>query len=165
MHLQQAMPVTKRLPWLFIGVKSYIVLASTAASYQNVRLTVAQIKLLRIMPSPNNSSPGKKTQAEWVHVGDVNALASSGRLHACVQVGLVLCCTPDNAPWVVAGMHGIRGLENDFADDNNLVRPFCIFQGRYVSVLRIKGRLTCIDSICFHAGGPLVSRLLFRSGC
>ncbi|WIA34589.1 hypothetical protein OEZ86_012909 [Tetradesmus obliquus] len=30
----------------------------------------------------------------------------------------------------------------------------CI-QGRYVSVLKVKGQLTCIDSICFHAGGPL----------
>eukprot|EP00882_Tetradesmus_deserticola_P033514 GHRQ01038288.1.p1 GENE.GHRQ01038288.1~~GHRQ01038288.1.p1 ORF type:complete len:209 (+),score=29.46 GHRQ01038288.1:240-866(+) len=30
----------------------------------------------------------------------------------------------------------------------------CI-QGRYVSILSIKGHLTCIDSICFHAGGPL----------
>ncbi|KAF6253938.1 hypothetical protein COO60DRAFT_370700 [Scenedesmus sp. NREL 46B-D3] len=30
----------------------------------------------------------------------------------------------------------------------------CI-QGRYVSILKVKGQLTCIDSICFHAGGPL----------
>jgi hypothetical protein len=30
-------------------------------------------------------------------------------------------------------------------------------QGRYVSILKVKGKLTCIDSICFHAGGPLVS--------
>ncbi|GLC42375.1 Cytochrome c oxidase subunit 1 [Pleodorina starrii] len=28
-------------------------------------------------------------------------------------------------------------------------------EGRYVSVLRIDGKLFCIDSICFHAGGPL----------
>ncbi|KAG2488150.1 hypothetical protein HYH03_013293 [Edaphochlamys debaryana] len=27
--------------------------------------------------------------------------------------------------------------------------------GRYVTVLRIEGKLSCIDSICFHAGGPL----------
>lgn len=38
-----------------------------------------------------------------------------------------------------------------------LLCPVHIQQGRYVSVLRIKGQLTCIDSICFHAGGPLVS--------
>lgn len=31
----------------------------------------------------------------------------------------------------------------------------CI-KGRYVSILRVKGRLTCMDSVCFHAGGPLV---------
>lgn len=29
-------------------------------------------------------------------------------------------------------------------------------QGRYVSVLRLQGILHAIDSICFHAGGPLV---------
>lgn len=29
-------------------------------------------------------------------------------------------------------------------------------QGRYVTVLRMDGMIYCIDSICFHAGGPLV---------
>ncbi|GLI70844.1 hypothetical protein VaNZ11_015839 [Volvox africanus] len=28
-------------------------------------------------------------------------------------------------------------------------------EGRYVTVIRIDGKLYCIDSICFHAGGPL----------
>eukprot|EP00878_Enallax_costatus_P035012 GHUV01038972.1.p1 GENE.GHUV01038972.1~~GHUV01038972.1.p1 ORF type:complete len:114 (+),score=11.71 GHUV01038972.1:41-382(+) len=30
----------------------------------------------------------------------------------------------------------------------------CI-KGRYVTVLKVRGELTCIDSVCFHAGGPL----------
>jgi len=30
-------------------------------------------------------------------------------------------------------------------------------QGRYVTVLRLGGRLFCIDSVCYHAGGPLGS--------
>ena len=28
-------------------------------------------------------------------------------------------------------------------------------QGRYVSVIRHQGQLHCLDSVCFHAGGPL----------
>ncbi|GIL60283.1 hypothetical protein Vafri_14914 [Volvox africanus] len=28
-------------------------------------------------------------------------------------------------------------------------------EGRYVTVIRMDGKLYCIDSICFHAGGPL----------
>lgn len=28
-------------------------------------------------------------------------------------------------------------------------------EGRYITVLRLDGALRCIDSICFHAGGPL----------
>ncbi|PNH09110.1 Rieske domain-containing protein [Tetrabaena socialis] len=28
-------------------------------------------------------------------------------------------------------------------------------EGRYVTVLRLDGKLSCIDSVCFHAGGPL----------
>ena len=28
-------------------------------------------------------------------------------------------------------------------------------QGRFVSVIQHAGRLYCIDSVCFHAGGPL----------
>jgi hypothetical protein len=34
--------------------------------------------------------------------------------------------------------------------------PSCDTQGRYVTVLRHKGELHAIDSICYHAGGPLV---------
>lgn len=30
----------------------------------------------------------------------------------------------------------------------------CI-EGRYVTVFRYNGRLSCIDSVCHHAGGPL----------
>lgn len=62
------------------------------------------------MSASNSAAP--VGAAAWIPVGEARSLASSGRLHACVQ-------------------------------------------GRYISVLRIKGRLTCIDSICFHAGGPL----------
>ena len=32
-------------------------------------------------------------------------------------------------------------------------------QGRYVSVLRHRGKLFAIDSICYHAGGPVVRPL------
>ena len=28
-------------------------------------------------------------------------------------------------------------------------------QGRYVTVLKHEGKLHCLDSVCFHAGGPL----------
>lgn len=28
--------------------------------------------------------------------------------------------------------------------------------GRYISIIQHEGQLYCIDSICFHAGGPLV---------
>mmetsp|Transcript_26504 Transcript_26504/g.36603 ORF Transcript_26504/g.36603 Transcript_26504/m.36603 type:complete len:171 (-) Transcript_26504:206-718(-) len=28
-------------------------------------------------------------------------------------------------------------------------------QGRYISILRVRSQLFCIDSICYHAGGPL----------
>lgn len=34
-------------------------------------------------------------------------------------------------------------------------RVHVVLEGRYVTVLRIDGGLTCIDSVCFHAGGPL----------
>ncbi len=30
-----------------------------------------------------------------------------------------------------------------------------LLQGRYVTVLQHDGRLYCLDSVCFHAGGPL----------
>ncbi|PNW84055.1 hypothetical protein CHLRE_04g219450v5 [Chlamydomonas reinhardtii] len=28
-------------------------------------------------------------------------------------------------------------------------------EGRYVTIIRLDGKLACIDAICFHAGGPL----------
>ena len=34
-----------------------------------------------------------------------------------------------------------------------------VTQGRYVTIIRLDGKLACIDAICFHAGGPLVSSL------
>lgn len=30
-----------------------------------------------------------------------------------------------------------------------------LLQGRYVTVLQHDGKLYCLDSVCFHAGGPL----------
>lgn len=35
-------------------------------------------------------------------------------------------------------------------------------QGRYVTLLRLEGKVYCIDSVCFHAGGPLVGLLSFN---
>lgn len=34
-------------------------------------------------------------------------------------------------------------------------RLHVVLEGRYVSILRVQGKLYCIDSVCFHAGGPL----------
>ena len=28
-------------------------------------------------------------------------------------------------------------------------------EGRYISILQHQGQLYCLDSVCFHAGGPL----------
>jgi nitrite reductase/ring-hydroxylating ferredoxin subunit len=78
--------------------------------------------------------------AAWVPVGEARSLASSGWLHVCVQV------------WRQTG----QAFQPAVAPIT-YPRAQPVLQGRYISVLRIKGRLTCIDSICFHAGGPLVS--------
>ncbi|GIM12859.1 hypothetical protein Vretimale_16093 [Volvox reticuliferus] len=50
--------------------------------------------------------------------------------------------------WVTTGCK-----EGDWLACELLLHP--AVQGRYVTVLRIDGKLYCIDSICFHAGGPL----------
>ena len=47
----------------------------------------------------------------------------------------------------------MTGREEDGVDPD-----WHALQGRYVSLVRKNNVLTCIDSICFHAGGPLVSR-------
>jgi nitrite reductase/ring-hydroxylating ferredoxin subunit len=39
-------------------------------------------------------------------------------------------------------------------------------QGRYVTLLRLEGKVYCIDSVCFHAGGPLVgSHIPYLGSC
>lgn len=43
----------------------------------------------------------------------------------------------------------------------NLQLCYCV-QGRYITVLRVKGQLYAIDSVCFHAGGPLVSMMVWQ---
>ncbi|GAX83392.1 hypothetical protein CEUSTIGMA_g10817.t1 [Chlamydomonas eustigma] len=44
------------------------------------------------------------------------------------------------------------GTSNSLAEGG---RIHAKIEGRYVSVLRLNGNLHAIDSICFHAGGPL----------
>jgi nitrite reductase/ring-hydroxylating ferredoxin subunit len=34
-------------------------------------------------------------------------------------------------------------------------------EGRYVTVFRHRGKLSCIDAICHHAGGPLTLGEIF----
>lgn len=40
-------------------------------------------------------------------------------------------------------------------DDAPDARLHTSISGRYISIIRYAGRLHCIDSVCFHAGGPL----------
>jgi hypothetical protein len=106
------------------------------------------------------SEPAAET-AGWVPVGEIKSLASSGRLHACVEVR-VLIVTVMELPTVLrlSFVHnqGLAAAQCCTATGNLTANySTSLLQGRYVSVLRIKGQLTCIDSICFHAGGPLVS--------
>ena len=50
----------------------------------------------------------------------------------------------------------IRVAESDVFDVNPAEnRVHLKISGRYVSVIKYKERLHCIDSVCFHAGGPL----------
>jgi nitrite reductase/ring-hydroxylating ferredoxin subunit len=75
-------------------------------------------------------------------VGDASALKEGGRLHAKAQVSHSKC------NW---GAIGVALLVHECTGN-----AACA-QGRYVTVLRLDGQLSCIDSVCFHAGGPLVS--------
>ena len=39
----------------------------------------------------------------------------------------------------------------------NGARLHCTVRGRYVTILRWGGALHCLDSVCYHAGGPLTA--------
>eukprot|EP00955_Chlamydomonas_euryale_P115602 366363-Chlamydomonas_euryale.AAC.15 len=62
-----------------------------------------------------------------------------------------------SAPAASAAAHADAGTyvaaSSDIADGGRIQR--CV-QGRYVTILRVRGVLRAIDSICFHAGGELV---------
>jgi len=61
-----------------------------------------------------------------------------------------------SAPAASAAAHADAGTyvaaSSDIADGGRIQR--CV-QGRYVTILRVRGVLRAIDSICFHAGGEL----------
>jgi nitrite reductase/ring-hydroxylating ferredoxin subunit len=40
---------------------------------------------------------------------------------------------------------------------HNGARLHCCVKGRYISLLRWGGALHCLDSVCYHAGGPLTA--------
>ena len=68
-------------------------------------------------------------------IGESTSLSEGGRLHVKVEV---------RGPVDHPGVHAPYLLERQW-----------FIQGRYVSVLRLKGAIHAIDSVCFHAGGPL----------
>lgn len=86
--------------------------------------------------SQDGSGKGAKTTL-GTYVGDSASCPEGGRMHAKIEVGETI--------------------------HSGVVTPclatIMLLQGRYVTILRNDGVLTCIDSICFHAGGPLVRRL------
>lgn len=94
---------------------------------------------------------------DWVQVGPASSLAATGRMHTCIQVKRLYWCFCSNS----ASLGFCRPSERHAHTCTDLLLLLLpchtCQQGRYVSVLKVKGQLTCIDSICFHAGGPLVS--------
>jgi nitrite reductase/ring-hydroxylating ferredoxin subunit len=48
-----------------------------------------------------------------------------------------------------------RVADNGALEEQSEGRLHLKHQGRYISIIRYKDRLYCVDSVCFHAGGPL----------
>ncbi len=84
-------------------------------------------------------------------VGDSASLPEGGRLHAKIEASVVITAT-HTCQW-----HPPHLQRPSHPSPHLCTLPHTIaMQGRYITVLRLDGVLRCIDSICFHAGGPLV---------
>jgi nitrite reductase/ring-hydroxylating ferredoxin subunit len=78
----------------------------------------------------------------WHKVAEPSGIPEGQRLHACIEVRLPGLLRPH------------RASPNLATNGPTLLH----MQGRFLTLLRLEGKVSAIDSICFHAGGPLVRR-------
>ena len=92
-----------------------------------------------VSPSP------REEEGEAIQVTTVDRLHADGsKHHANVKV------TPSTLS--LACIFSFLCFHIDFSE-----RPLTL-QGRFVTVFRLEGKFYCIDSVCYHAGGPLVRK-------
>jgi hypothetical protein len=101
----------------------------------------------------------------WIRVGDA-PLRDKQRLHVCVEVRVCSCewpRQPEGACVDRARINAAGAGAAALADARPATKQQNQQKGRYVTLLRVVkgGALSAIDSVCFHAGGPLVILCFF----
>jgi hypothetical protein len=120
-------------------------LSSYNSSGHNVSFISTPRRRASAPPAPHSMQAAHSPA--WHKVVDPSGIPEGKRVHACIQVSAHLRPAPRRSSRL-SQLSPLAAV---------VTAQLCVqLQGRYLTLLRLQGKVTCIDSICFHAGGPLV---------